>query len=100
MTEDQTREFLMTINAIYPSWNVDDPDFTVAAWHRQLKDLPKEQAEAELDRYMRSDKGKYPPNVSVFIPKQKEVYGFTGRTYSHDFFEQIEREVEENGGVY
>jgi len=95
MTIEETRELLFNINACYPQWNPDDPEQVVIAWHKQLKDVSLEAAESELARYIQSDKGVYPPSVSVLIPKSQEIYGFRGRVYSHEFFEELEKEATE-----
>lgn len=100
MTREDTKELIRDILQFYPNWKPENLTVTVDAWHKMLKDVSLSEAKTNLKRHVESDKGTFIPNISVFVIKQKEVYGFTGRTYSHDFFEQIEREVEENGGVY
>lgn len=100
MTREETQDLLISICALYPSWNPENKTLTIDAWHRQLRNVDLKDAESRLEEHIQGSRGSFPPNVSELIPKQKEVYGFTGRAYSHDFFEQIEREVEENGGVY
>lgn len=94
MTEKETRELLVNINSCYPSWNPDDPEQTVKAWHKQLEKVDLKDAEDLLTRHIQSEKGSFPPNVSMLIPKSKEIYGFKGRVYSHEFYEQLERENE------
>ena len=98
MTEKETRSLLMKIDSLYPTFNVDNPEEAVKAWHGILKDYPEEDVKELLNKYVKGDKGMYPPNVSNLIPK--ESYGFKGRVYSHSFYEEIEREVEDSGGVY
>ena len=58
-----------------------------------LKDVSFEEADDQLQKYIRCNNN-YPPNVSNLIPRQNEVYGFKGRTYSHEFFEELERQNE------
>lgn len=92
MTDAETRELLFSINACYPNWNPSDPEHTVKTWHEQLVDVELKDAKAALKKYIESEKGSYIPNISVFVPKRKEIYGFKGRTYSHEFFEKLEEE--------
>lgn len=92
MTEQETRELLLSINACYPNWNPDDPELTVKTWHEQLENVKLTEAKIALRKHIESDKGSFIPNISVFVPKRKEVYGFKGRVYSHEFYKQLEEE--------
>lgn len=95
MTRDDTKGLIRKIMNLYPQWNPKDLTETVDDWHQCLKDIDIKDAEWELTRYIQSDKGVYPPSVSVLIPKSQEIYGFRGRVYPHEFFEEIEREAQE-----
>ena len=95
MKREETRDLIRKIMNLYPVWNPKELTKTVNEWHVFLKDVSLEAAESELARYIQSDKGVYPPSVSVLIPKSQEVYGFRGRVYSHEFFEELEREAQE-----
>ena len=90
MSREEVQDLLISIQSLYPNWKPDNKTGIVNAWHEQLKDISKEDAETELDRYVKSEKGCFLPNVSALIPKQ--VYGFTGRVYSDEFFDEIEKE--------
>lgn len=92
MTEQETRQLLLSINSCYPNWNPDDPERAVKAWHEQLVDVELKDAKEALKNHIESDKGSFIPNISVFVPKHKEIYGFKGRVYSHEFFEKLEEE--------
>lgn len=95
MKREETRDLIRKIMNLYPAWNPKELTKTVDEWHVFLKDVSLEAAESELARYIQSDKGVYPPSVSVLIPKSQEIYGFRGRVYSHEFFEELEREAQE-----
>lgn len=95
MKREETRDLIRKIMNLYPVWNPKELTKTVDEWHVFLKDVSLEAAESELARYVQSDKGVYPPSVSVLIPKSQEIYGFRGRVYSHEFFEELEREAQE-----
>lgn len=95
MKREETRDLIRKIMNLYPVWNPKELTKTVNEWHKFLKDVSLEAAESELARYIQSDKGVYPPSVSVLIPKSQEIYGFRGRVYSHEFFEELEREAQE-----
>ena len=95
MKREETRDLIRKIMNLYPAWNPKELTKTVNEWHEFLKDASLEAAESELARYIQSDKGVYPPSVSVLIPKSQEIYGFRGRVYSHEFFEELEREAQE-----
>lgn len=95
MKREETRDLIRKIMNLYPVWNPKELTKTVNEWHVFLKDVSLEAAESELARYIQSDKGVYPPSVSVLIPKSQEIYGFRGRVYSHEFFEELEREAQE-----
>ena len=95
MKREETRDLIRKIMNLYPVWNPKELTKTIDEWHVFLKDVSLEAAESELARYIQSDKGVYPPSVSVLIPKSQEIYGFRGRVYPHEFFEEIEREAQE-----
>ena len=92
MTRDDIKELLITINTLYPNWKPDDLTGTIDTWHEQLKDVELSEAKIALRNHIESDKGSFIPNISVFVPKRKEVYGFKGRVYSHEFYKQLEEE--------
>jgi len=94
MSREEVQELLININTLYPNWKPEDLTRTVNTWHEQLKDVELRDAKIALKEHLESDKGSFIPNISVFIPKRKEIYGFKGRTYSHEFYEQIEKENE------
>ena len=92
MTRDDMKELLITINTLYPNWKPDDLTGTIDTWHEQLKDVELSEAKIALRNHIESDKGSFIPNISVVVPKRKEVYGFKGRVYSHEFYKQLEEE--------
>ena len=94
MTREETQDLLISINTLYPNWKPENLTGTVNAWHEQLENVELKDAKIALKNYIESDKGSFIPNISVFVPKRKEIYGFKGRVYSHEFYEQLERENE------
>ena len=93
MSKQEVKDILRVIICCYPSFKPDNMSETVETWSRMLKDVSFEEADEQLQRYIKGNNN-YPPNVSHLIPKQNEVYGFKGRVYSHEWFEALEREIE------
>ena len=100
MIRDQTKEVIKKIMSLYPGFKPNNLSETIDEWQKVLAEFPESVIKGNLDKYIASDKGIYPPNVSNLIPHQKETYGFKGRIYTSDFFDEIEKEVDDNGGVY
>ena len=92
MSKQEVKNLLRVIICCYPSFKPDNMSETVDTWSRMLKDVSYEEADDQLQKYIRNNN--YPPNVSNLIPKQNEVYGFKGRVYTHEFFEELERQNE------
>ena len=42
MTLEETKKLLMTINAMFPTWKIENPQETASAWNWALKDYPAE----------------------------------------------------------
>lgn len=93
MTREETRDIVRTIMGYYPQWKPENLTKVVDDWHDILDEYDADVIMSELKHYIKSEKGTYIPNISNLIPKQKEVYGFKGRTYSPEFFEELEREI-------
>ena len=77
MTIEETRKLLVTINAIYPNWKVENPEATTAAWHWALEDYPAEAINGALQIFLKTDKAGFVPSVSQLIgcihaPKKNE----------------------------
>ena len=67
MTIEETKKLLVTINAMFPTWKVENPQETVAAWHWVLKDHPASAIMNALQKYAKSDKSGFAPSVSQLI---------------------------------
>ena len=94
MSKDEVKKILSIVFSTYPSFKPKvDAKTLVDTWADVLADTPYTDAYSNLVRYIRSG-NEYAPNVSQLVNKQSQVYGFVGRTYSHEFFEEIERENE------
>lgn len=94
MTREETRDMVRAIMSLYPSWKPDDLTLTVNVWHKQLKDVDLKDAESRLEEHIQGSRGSFPPNVSELIPKRLEGSWYSGRHYSHAFFEELEKEGE------
>lgn len=67
MTLEETKKLLITINALYPNWKVDNPEATSAAWHWALQDYPGDGINAALQIFLKTDKSGFAPSVSQLI---------------------------------
>lgn len=94
MTRDETRDIIRTIMEYYPQWKPENLTKVIDDWHEILAAYESDDVKVILKNYIVSSKGVYVPNVSNLIPKKNEVYGFKGRTYTHEWFEALEREIE------
>lgn len=75
MTRDETKELLMTINAVYPNFKVkpEQMTFTINAWHTVLEEYPAEMVNAALQVYIKTDNGGFAPSVSQIIGAMQNV---------------------------
>lgn len=75
MTRDETKELLMTINAVYPNFKVkpEQMTFTVNAWHKLLEAYPADTVNAAMQIYVRTDNSGFAPSVSQIIGAMKNV---------------------------
>ena len=94
MTREETRDIVRTIMGYYPQWKPENLTKVVDDWHGILGEYEADVIVSELKHYIKSEKGTYIPNISNLIPKQNETYGFKGRVYTHEFFEELERQNE------
>ena len=67
MTLEDTKKLLITINAIYPNWKVENPEATAAAWHWALKEFPADAVNAGLQIFLNTDGTGFAPSVSQLI---------------------------------
>lgn len=69
MTRDETKELLMSIQAIYPNFKVrpEEMTLTINAWHLMLNEYPKEAVNAALQIYVKTNNGGFAPSVSQLI---------------------------------
>lgn len=78
MTEQETRKFLMMINATFPTFRVDNPEETVKAWHWALEEYPADAIMLSLQMYIKSNSSGFAPSVSqiidgVYKPQDREA---------------------------
>lgn len=67
MTIEETKKLLITINAIYPNWKVENPEATTMAWHWALEEYPADVVNAALQIFLKTDKAGFVPSVSQLI---------------------------------
>ena len=72
MTLEETKKLLITINALYPNWNVENPEATTQAWHWTLEEYPAEAVNAALQVYVKTNKTGFAPSVSQLINSMYE----------------------------
>ena len=77
MTISDIKKLLITINALYPNWKVENPEATTQAWHWALEEYPASAVNAALQIYLKTDKTGVTPSVSQLIgcmhsPKQND----------------------------
>ena len=78
MTEQETRKFLMTINAVFPTFKPDNPDETAKAWHWALQEYPADAVLISLQMYIKSNSTAFAPSVSqiidgIYKPQDRDV---------------------------
>lgn len=67
MLKSETRDFLINVSRLYPSWRIDDYQATVDIWHRYLEKEDKDHIEKALDEYVTVERNKFAPSVSDII---------------------------------
>ena len=69
MTRDETKELLMTIQAIYPNFKVVPSQMTatINAWHLMLEEYPADSVNAALKIYAKTNNSGFAPSVSQLI---------------------------------
>lgn len=67
MTMDDTRKFLMMVNAFFPAWKVDNPAETAAAWNWALAEYSVDEVNMALQIYIRTNTSGFAPSVSQII---------------------------------
>lgn len=75
MTRDETKELLMTINAVYPNFRVkpEQMTFTINAWQALLEEYPADAVNAALQVYIKTDNNGFAPSVSQIIGAMQNV---------------------------
>lgn len=67
MTVEETKKLLVTINALYPNWKVENPEATTQAWSWALADYPADGVNGALQIYLKTDNTGFAPSVSQLI---------------------------------
>lgn len=116
MTKDETRKILLIIDATYSNFKVDNPDFTVDAWHFLLEDYSYEQISIALKTFINTSGSAFAPSVAeliamtrkpVELTQMDEVTAWTqvrkaikrGLYYSEEEFNKLSPEVQKAVGA-
>lgn len=67
MTLEETKKFLMMVNALYPNWRVDNPQETAAAWHWILSEYPVNVVMAGFEIFAKTGKSGFAPSAPQII---------------------------------
>lgn len=67
MTLEETKKVLMTANALFPQWKVENPTETTQAWHWALKDYPAELVMAGMQIFVKTSNSAFAPSPSELI---------------------------------
>lgn len=67
MTREETKRLLMTIEAIYPSFQIRDLQITLNAWYEILEDQDAKLIFAALKNYSRTNTSDFAPTVGQLI---------------------------------
>ena len=67
MTLEETKKVLMTANALFPQWKVQNPTETTRAWHWALEEYPAELVMAALQIFVKTSNSAFAPSPSELI---------------------------------
>ena len=75
MTLEETKKILMTANALFPAWKVENPTETIQAWHWVLEEYSAEEVMAALQIFIKTRNSAFAPSPSELVdcmhaPKQ------------------------------
>lgn len=73
MTRGEVKRLLMTMQAIYPHYKIEDPKITLDAWESLLEDQNSNLIFAALKHYARTDKSGYAPGAGTLIQTAYEL---------------------------
>lgn len=77
MTKDETRKILMVVDAVYPSFKVENPESMVDAWYFFLQDYDAEEILLGLKTFISSQGSAYAPTVSELIAMTRKPKEFS-----------------------
>lgn len=58
---------MMTVNAVFPTFKVENPNETVSAWHWALQEYPADAVMLSLQMYIKNNSTAFAPSVSQII---------------------------------
>lgn len=67
MTKDDIRKLLYTINSIYPTFKVENPEQTINIWFEFMGDQDPIAIGASLKNYVRTSKSDFAPSIGQLI---------------------------------
>ena len=95
MTREETKDILDVVFNAYPAFKktkIDELKKLVDLWAAALTDTSYKEAYDNLVHFIKNDTKGFAPPVACLITHGAKTYGFEGRAYSHEFFEELERE--------
>lgn len=73
MTLEETKKILMTTNALFPQWKVENPAETIQAWHWALEEYTAEMVMAALQIFVKTSNSAFAPSPSELIECMHKV---------------------------
>lgn len=73
MTLEETKKVLMTANALFPQWKVQNPTETAQAWQWALEEYPAELVMAALQIFVKTSNSAFAPSPSELIECMHKV---------------------------
>ena len=73
MTKNEVVKLLMTIQAFYPNYQVENKEFTINAWYSIIGDCDYKPMEKALRAYITTDTSGFAPSIGQLINKLHEV---------------------------
>lgn len=67
MTLEETKKILMTANALFPAWKVENPEETIQAWHWALGEYTAESVMAAMQIFVKTRNSAFAPSPSELI---------------------------------
>lgn len=73
MTREETLKIIMTMQATYPNYKIEDKKLTLNVWFEMLQEYSYQQVAAALKAYIMSDKNGFAPSIGQLVDKMKFI---------------------------